>query len=205
MDIHFSDLATLFPTTPKATLQKVPVALNAAMDRFDISTGARAASFLAQIGHESGGFVYMAENLNYSAKALRGVFGKYFPSLDLANAYARQPQKIANRVYANRMGNGNEDSGDGWKYRGRGFIQLTGKETYEKFAKAMGLTLAEAIAYLETEAGAAMSAAWFWHRNNLNELADQGKFRLITQRINGGQNGAEHRESIYLSAKKLLG
>jgi putative chitinase len=205
MKVHFADLALLFPATPKPILQSLVTPLNAALDRYDISTGARIGSFLAQAGHESGGFAVMTENLNYSSKALRSVFGKYFPSDDLAEAYARQPQKIASRVYANRMGNGNEASKDGWAYRGRGYIQLTGKENYQAFADAMKITLSDAVGYLETQQGAAMSAAWFWHKRGLNGLADRGQFDKITLRINGGMNGYEDRLAKYEKAKGLFG
>jgi putative chitinase len=205
MQVHYSDLSAIFPSTPKAILVPTVEPLNAALDRYDISTGSRIAAFLAQVGHESGGFTAMVENLNYSATALTKVFGKYFPSEDLANAYARQPQKIASRVYANRMGNGNEASKEGWAYRGRGFIQLTGKETYTAFANSMKMSLSDAVSYLETREGAAMSAAWFWNKKGLNTFADQGRFQMLTLRINGGMNGYEDRVAKYEKAKKLFG
>ena len=205
MEIHYTDLASIYPSTAKATLEASLDPLSAAMNRFDISTGSRAAAFIAQAGHESGGFAHMIENLNYGAQGLRTTFGKYFTTVDLANAYARQPQKIANRVYANRMGNGNEASGDGWKYRGRGFIQLTGKDNYARFATAMGISLDKVIAYLETTEGAAMSAGWFWDSKSLNTLADQGNFKAITIRINGGTNGWEDRLAHFQKAKNLFG
>lgn len=178
--------------------------LNATFERYDIETPTRIAAFLAQVGHESAGFKATAENLNYSAKALRAVFRKYFPTDALANAYARQPQKIANRVYANRYGNGSEASGDGFRYRGRGFIQLTFRDNYRSFAGAFNMTLAEAVSYLETLDGACLSAGWYWDSRNLNQFADQNRFDTITQRINGGQNGAEDRRAHFAVAKRLL-
>jgi putative chitinase len=204
MRIHYSDLAAIFPQSPKKILEDTVDPINACLRRYDITTVTRASAFIAQVGHECGGFVHMAENLNYSADGLRRIFPRYFPTVDLANAYARNPQKIANRVYASRMGNGPESSGDGWRYRGRGYLQLSGKYNYELFAKAIENNLSDTISYLETREGAAMSAGWFWNAHRLNVFADQGNFKLITQRINGGQIGAEDREKKYLIAKKVL-
>jgi len=145
------------------------------------------------------------ENLNYSAKGLMGIFKKYFPTEDLANAYARQPQKIANRVYANRMGNGPEESGDGYKFCGRGLIQLTGKQNYTKFAEDLGISLEDTVAYLETSAGAVSSAGWFWDNNNLNQYCDKDDFVTLTKRINGGTIGLEDRKHHYEIALHALG
>lgn len=204
MQIHFTDLATLYPQTKKELLKASVEPLNVAMERYDISTLQRTACFLAQVGHESGGFSAIVENLNYSAQGLRSVFGKYFPTMDLANAYARKPEKIANRVYANRMGNGPENLGDGWRYRGRGMIQLTGRNNYELFAKAMKMSLPDTISYLETREGAAMSAGWFWDARGLNAMADHGLFKKMTIAINGGLNGYDDRLAHYEAARKLL-
>ena len=204
MQIHYTDLAALYPQTQKDLLLATVEPLNAAFAHFDITTVQRASCFLAQVGHESGGFRAIVENLNYSAEGLRKVFPKYFPTADLANAYARKPEKIANRVYANRMGNGPENLGDGWRYRGRGLIQLTGKRNYELFAAAMGMSLADTIAYLETREGAAMSAGWYWSANGLNSLADQGLFKKMTVAINGGLNGYKDRLAHYEKARNLL-
>ena len=205
MEIHFTDLASLYPQTHKDVLQATVTPLNDACARFDISTGSRIAAFVSQLGHESMGFVAMAENLNYSADGLHGTFPHYFPTVDLRNAYARQPQKIANRVYANRMGNGNEASGDGWQYRGRGYLQLTGKDNYQSFASYMEFSLADTVAYLETREGAAMSSGWFWAMRKLNQYADQGNFKGLTIKINGGTNGLADRLAHYEKAKKLFG
>jgi putative chitinase len=141
------------------------------------------------------------ENLNYGAKGLRGTFPKYFPTDEMALAYERQPEKIANRVYASRMGNGDETSGDGFKYRGRGLIQLTGCNNYTSFATDMGMSMEEAIDYLETYEGAAMSAAWFWWKNNLNQWADQEDMLTLTKRINGGTIGLQDRIHHFELAK----
>jgi putative chitinase len=205
MPIHFSDLASLYPQTPKAILQATVDPLNAAMHRCDISTGSRMAAFVSEVGHESMNFTRMSENLNYSAEGLHKTFPRYFPTQDLCNHYARQPQRIANRVYASRMGNGPEASGDGYRYRGRGFIQITGRENYIGFAKFMEMTLEDAVGFMETREGAAMSAAWFWTAHGLNTLADQGRYRDLTIRINGGLNGWDDRLAHYERAKRLLG
>lgn len=175
------------------------------LDEYQINTPKRVASFLAQCGHESGGFVFISENLNYSASGLMKVFPKYFPTQELANAYAKNPQKIANRVYASRMGNGDEASGDGFKYRGRGLIQLTGKDNYFWFAASLEITPEEASEYTQTFEGAAQSACWFWETNKLNALADANDFVTMTKRINGGTIGLKDREHHYEIALAMFG
>ena len=204
--ITAKQLDDILPQTGAAAVQKFIPGLNKVFAKYSINTEYRVAAFLAQAGHESGEFTAVVENLNYGAPALRTVFKKYFPSDAIAQAYARKPQAIANRVYANRMGNGTEASGDGYKYRGRGLIQLTGKNNYTAFAKSVNMTVDQAIAYLETAEGAVVSAAWFWHTNGLNAIADRGPsgFKDLTQRINGGQNGAAHRELLYSRALSVL-
>jgi putative chitinase len=157
----------------------------------------RIAAFLAQTAHESGGFTAVKENLNYGAKGLMGTFKKYFPNEEIAKQYERQPEKIANRVYANRMKNGDEASGDGFKFRGRGLIQLTGRDNYTRFAKASDMTLDEVVAYLETPAGAVASAGWFWDVNKLNIYCDKDDFVGLTRRINGGTIGLADRKHHY--------
>lgn len=179
-------------------------ALPKAMAKFEINTVNRLAAFLAQTAHESAGFTAHLENLNYSAKSLRAVFGKYFPNDALAESYARNPQKIANRVYANRMGNGPEASGDGWKYRGRGWLQITGHDNVSAFAKTIGMSIDEAVTYLETPEGGFMGAGWFWQTNGLNALADKGEITLISKRINGGTNGLAERIAYYGACQKGL-
>jgi len=172
-----------------------------ALDKFfvtyDINTKERIAAFLAQCVHESGGFKFLSENLNYGWQGLRKVFPNYFPTDELAKQYERQPEKIANKVYSNRMGNGPESSGEGWKYRGRGIIQLTGKNNYTNFAKAIDKPLEEVVDYLATFDGAIHSACWFWNKNNLNDLADSKNMKELTRRINGGYNGLEDRIKHY--------
>jgi len=149
------------------------------LDEYQINTPKRIAAFLAQCGHESGGFVFVTENLNYSASGLVRIFPKYFPDLATAKQYERNPQKIANRVYANRMGNGDEASNEGFKFRGRGILQLTGKDNYFWFGASLDLT------------------PWFWETNKLNALADAGDIKLMTKRINGGYIGLADREHHY--------
>ncbi len=204
--ITAKQLDDIMPAVGIATVQGFVGPINKALVKFGINNEYRVAAFIAQIGHESGEFTATKENLNYSATALRRVFRKYFPTDALANAYARKPQAIANRVYANRMGNGGEASGDGYRYRGRGLIQLTGKNNYTAFAMAMKMSLEEAVAYLETTEGAVFSAGWYWFKNGLNSLADRGPvgFKDVTQAINGGQNGAAHRELLYNRALSVL-
>lgn len=179
-------------------------ALNKVLDKYEINTPNRVAGFLAQCGHESLDFTVLKENLNYSIKGLTTVFRKYFPTEASAKTYERKPNLIANRVYANRMGNGPESSGDGWKYRGRGAIQLTGKNNYTAFAAAIGKTLDETIAYLDTLEGAIESACWFWKTNGLNAICDKDDIVTMTKKINGGTHGIEDRTARYTKAKSIL-
>ena len=167
------------------------------LEEYEINTPKRVSAFLAQCGHESGGFVFVTENLNYSASGLQRVFPKYFPTMEIAKQYERNPKKIASRVYANRMGNGDEASAEGWKFRGRGILQLTGKDNYFWFAASLNMTPEQAVDYLETFEGAAQSACWFWETNKLNALADAGDFVTMTKRINGGTIGLADREHHY--------
>ena len=167
------------------------------LEEYEINTPKRVAAFLAQCGHESGGFVFVTENLNYSASGLQRVFPKYFPTMEIAKQYERNAKKIASRVYANRMGNGDEASGEGFKFRGRGILQLTGKDNYFWFAASLNMTPEQAVDYLETFEGAAQSACWFWETNKLNALADAGDFVTMTKRINGGTIGLKDREHHY--------
>jgi putative chitinase len=168
---------------------------------YEINTPQRIAAFLAQCGHESGGWTTFEENLNYSAQGLRKIFGKYFPNDELAMAYQRQPEKIANRIYCNRMGNGDEASGDGYKYRGRGPIQLTGKANYTAFAKDMFEDWQNVVDNPDwvtyDKDFALMSAIWFWNKNKLNHEADIGDIKTMTKKINGGYIGLEDRIKHY--------
>jgi len=172
---------------------------------YDIDTVPRVAAFLAQCAHESGGFRAIKENLNYKAESLCKVWPRYFPSIDIARQYAQQPEKIANRAYANRMGNGPEESGDGWKFCGRGLIQLTGKDNYTRYAQSTEQSLDEASEHLTTFEGCVQSAAWFWEANNLNQYADSGDILTMTKRINGGTLGLEDRQKHYTHAIHILG
>jgi len=175
---------------------------------YDINTPQRVAAFVAQCAHESGGFKAIKENLNYRAETLRKLFPKYFPTDDLAREYASKPNKqeaIANRIYANRMGNGPEESGDGFRYCGRGLIQLTGKDNYTRYAQSTEQTVEEATEHLTTFEGCVQSAAWFWEANNLNQWADKGDILTLTKRINGGTIGLEDRIKHYNHALHVLG
>jgi len=165
------------------------------LPKYEIDTPKRIASFIAQCGHESGGWRVFSENLNYSAKALDAVFGKYFVRAGRdANEYARQPEKIANVVYANRMDNGDTDSGDGWRYRGRGPIQLTGKANYAAFSADMDVDAVDNPDKVSDDKEMAlMSAVWFWNKNGLNKYADSDDIKTMTKRINGGYIGLEDR------------
>ena len=163
-----------------------------------IDTRERVNMFLAQCGHESSGFSIFTENLNYSAKGLRGVFSKYFPDDATAISYERKPEKIANRVYANRMGNGPESSGDGWKYRGRGIIMITGKDNYTSFSKDAGIDAVNNPDLLSSDLTVIIkSAIWFWNKNNLNKFADAKDIVGATKKINGGAIGLDDRTKHY--------
>ena len=198
-------LKALFPKTKQSVLEGYVEPLHAVAEYYNMyDNPARLAGFLAQTAHESGGFNFIKENLNYSAKGLMTIFKKYFPNEELANQYAKQPAKIANRVYANRMGNGPEESGDGYKFCGRGLIQLTGKQNYTKFAADLGISIDETVAYLETPNGAVSSAGWFWDNNNLNQYCDKNDFVTLTKRINGGTIGLEDRKHHFDIAMKFL-
>jgi putative chitinase len=175
--------------------------------KFGINTPLRLAHFLAQCGHESGGFRLTQENLNYSAKGLNGIFKKYFPTEAAAAPYNRNPQKIANKVYSNRMGNGTEASGDGYKFRGRGYIQLTGKDNYTAFGKSIGIDMT-ANPDLVASQYALLSAAWFFTKNGLHKMADGGAtdavVTSITKRVNGGTIGLADRIKHFKEYYHLL-
>jgi len=183
-------------------------ALSKLLPEYKIDTPKRIAAFIAQCSHESGGFMVLQENLNYRPQTLRKIFPKYFPTDELANQYCSRPNKqeaIANLVYGNRMGNGDEASGDGYRYRGRGLIQLTGRDNYAFFAGSLGISVEEAAEYMATFEGAAQSACWFWETNNLNQWADKGDILTLTKRINGGTIGLEDRIKHYEHALHVLG
>jgi putative chitinase len=188
---------------PAPRAQEWADALNSAMDRFDIATPERQAGFLSQVGHESCLLTALSENLNYSATALLRVFPRHFDQ-DSAQAYQRNPEKIANRAYANRMGNGDEASGDGYRFRGRGLIQITGRANYQACGTALGQPLIDTPEMLEKPECAALSAAWFWASNGLNAIADRKDVAAMTQRVNGGTLGLDDRERLYAKVADVL-
>lgn len=174
--------------------------IDSVIDKFNINSVLRLSHFLSQCAHESGGFIHIRENLNYSAKGLMTVFPKYFKQPGLAEAYARKPERIASRVYGNRLGNGDESSGDGWHYRGRGYIQLTGKSNYAKFDGFVDDDIIKNPDLVATKYPL-LSAAWFFNVNNINSIADKGAtpndVRAVTKRVNGGQNGLADRQKYF--------
>ncbi|MDY7584972.1 glycoside hydrolase family 19 protein [Pseudomonas sp. CCI3.1] len=221
MPITLQQLLQILPNAGQVAGVFVPV-LNTAMNRYQIVGQKRMAAFIAQVGHESGHLARLVENLNYSADGLANTWPSRYAEPDgkgeyvkvqvsgkvrnkpntLALSVDRKPEQIANIVYGNRMGN--TEQGDGWKYRGRGLIQITGKNNYRACGDALGLDLITQPELLEKPQHACMSAAWFWATNGLNTLADAGKFDAITQRINGGQNGSADRQALYARALKVL-
>ena len=221
MPITLQQLLQIFPNAGQVAGVFVSV-LNTAMNRYQIVGQKRMAAFIAQVGHESGHLARLVENLNYSADGLANTWPSQYAEPDgkgeyvkvqvsgkvrnkpntLALSVDRKPEQIANIVYADRMGN--TEQGDGWKYRGRGLIQITGKNNYRACGQALGLDLMAQPELLEKPRHACMSAAWFWATNGLNTLADAGKFGAITQRINGGQNGAADRQALHAKALKVL-
>lgn len=185
-------------------LTKITNGLNDAFTRFEINTPLRQQHFLAQVLHESGNLKFLKENLNYSAAGLLTTFKKYFPTEDLAKQYERQPDKIANHVYANRMGNGTEASGDGAKFKGRGYIQLTGKDNYHGLTEATQVDFVNHPELLETYEYAALSAGWYWSKTGLNALADKDDIVSITKRINGGTLGLDDRRAKLATLKTII-
>jgi putative chitinase len=184
------------------------------LPKYEINNIQRISAFIAQCSHESANFTVLKENLNYSAEGLNKVFSKYFIRAGRdAGTYARNPEKIANVVYANRMGNDDIASGDGWRFRGRGVIQLTGKDNYKAFGKSTKLTTLETIDYLETRRGALESACWYWKTNNLNKWVDINDFDGLSDSINlgrktsaiGDANGFADRKALFIQACKILG
>lgn len=202
-DFTTSQLAQIIPGNPH--VDHWYGALNLLLPDYEIDTPQRVAAFLAQCAHESGSFKFLKENLNYRAVTLRKVFPKYFPDDSIAEAYAMQPEKIANRVYASRMGNGDEASGDGFRYCGRGLIQLTGKNNYTAFANSIDTPVEEIPEFLSTFEGAVQSACWFWETNNLNVQADASDIKTMTRKINGGFIGLEDRVKHYEHALHVFG
>ena len=176
------------------------------LPKYEITTANRIAGFFAQVGHESSGLKTLEENLFYRAETLDKIFPKYFKNAGRnAAEYAKQPEKIANIVYASRMGNGDTASGDGYKFRGRGAIQLTGRENYTNFGKTIGLTAEQVIDYVQTKKGALESACWYWKSRNLNAACDASDIVKMTKLVNGGTIGLEDRRKHYNEALAILG
>lgn len=202
MQITLEQLRQLLPRNPY--VEQWYAALLQLLPEYQIDTPQRIAAFIAQCAHESAEFTALKENLNYRAESLMRTWPRHFPTMEIAQQYARQPERIANRAYANRMGNGDEASGDGWRYCGRGLIQLTGKSNYQAFADSIETPLEEIPEYLQTFEGAVQSACWFWETNNLNRFADAGDIKGLTRAINGGFNGLEDRIKHYEHALHVL-
>lgn len=180
-------------------------AMQDVLPKYDINTPERVAGFMAQTGHESNGYKVLTENLNYSAKALDAIFGKYFKRAGRdAQEYHRQPEKIANVIYASRMDNGNTGSGDGWRFRGGGILQLTGRSNYTRFGESVGMSAEEATDYVRTKEGALESACWFWKTNNLNKYCDNNDITTLSKRVNGGTIGLEDRIKHWNHAMELF-
>ena len=177
--------------------------LNETFAKYDISNPKRQAAFIGQCSHESGNFRTLEENLHYSAAALMRVWPSRFPNLEVANQYASNAEKIANKVYAGRMGN--TEDGDGWKYHGRGLIQLTGKDNYERCGSSLGVDLIGHPDWLLDPKYAALSAGWFWNKKGLNSLADASDIETMTKRINGGLIGLDDRKAKIAKALSVLG
>ena len=204
--LTLSQLKQLLPRNPY--VEHWHHALSQLLPDYDINTPNRIAAFVAQCAHESGGFMVLKENLNYKAATLRKIFPKYFPNDQIAQEYASKPNKqvaIASKVYANRMGNGDEASQEGYKFCGRGLIQLTGRSNYQAFADSLEMSIDDVPEYLATFEGAAQSACWFWETNKLNQWADAGDILTLTKRINGGTIGLEDRKKHYDHALHVLG
>lgn len=205
-ELTLNQLQQLIPKNPY--VKQWHTALAQLLPDYEINTPKRSAAFIAQCAHESGNFTQLRENLNYRWQTLRKIFPKYFPTDELAQQYASMPNKqeaIASLVYANRMGNGPPHTGDGYRYAGKGLIQLTGKDNYTWFAASLGITVEAAAEYLETFEGAAQSACWFWETNKLNQWADADDILTLTKRINGGTIGLEDRIKHYKHALHVLG
>jgi len=197
------DINKLKGHVPDAVIAQLPDT----MAKFELNTPLRLAHFLAQAGHESGGFKAVNENLNYGAKGLLGIFKKYFPSSEKALAYERKPEKIANLVYGGRMGNGPEATGEGYKFRGRGYIQLTGKDNYKAFDAVVTENILETPDLVATKYPL-LSAAWFFHKNGLHKIADKGATDAVvtevTKRVNGGTIGLPDRIKHFKEYYSLL-
>ena len=203
MKIEASQIWAISPNCKQEVAEGLAECLPGVLEKYAITTSLRVAHFLAQTAHESAGFTHFEENLNYSEAGLENTFPKEFRTVRAAD-YARNPEKIANRVYANRMGNGDEASGDGWKFRGRGLIQLTGHENYEAFSKHSGKDAIQDPDLLSTVEGAAESAAWYWLERDINKPADEDEVVTVTKLINGGTLGLDERKQLLEIAKRVV-
>ena len=179
-------------------------ALSKALPDYEINTPQRLAAWFGETKVESANYTAIKENLNYRPESLVRLWKSHFPTMEIANQYAHNPEAIANRAYGGRMGNGDESSGDGWKFCGRGLIQLTGRDNYQAFADSLQISVDDAAQYLETFEGCVQSACWFWENNNLNALADQGNIDAISKKVNGGTEGLENRRNFYHQALQIL-
>lgn len=208
MSLTPEQLRAIVPGLLFAPAERVVSALLPALEAFELTSPVRLAAFLSQCAHESQGFTKTQENLMYSATRLMQVWPKHFPTLMAAQRYSGHPAMIANRAYALRNGNGTEASGDGWKYRGRGYIQLTGKAQYKRCGEALALDLLAHPELLELPGGAAQSACWYWADRGCSDLADENterNFALITRIINGAERGLAERTAYWTRAKAVLG
>jgi len=179
-------------------------ALSKVLPDYDITTVQRVASFLGETYVESAGYTAIQENLNYRPETLMKTWPSHFPTMDIANQYGHHPEQIANRAYAGRMGNGPEESGDGWKFCGRGLIQLTGRANYQAFADSISTPIDQLPDFLQTFEGCVQSACWFWEANNLNQYADQGAIDHESRIVNGGTLGLQERRAAYERALQIL-
>ena len=203
MKVTLDQLWNFYEDTDDFVLEKFVDPINKVIEEFEINTPNRLSMFLAQIGHESAGLTRLHENLNYKAARLTQIFPKYFRDVD-PDEYANNPEKIANRVYCNRMGNGDERSGDGYRFRGRGAVQLTGRSNYVACGEDLEVDLVANPDYLETPEGAIRSAAWFWDQHDLNDWADKKDVMTVTKKINGGTIGLEERKELFEEALTIF-
>jgi putative chitinase len=197
-------LKAAFPRITTAAAKMVAEFAPKAMAKFNITTPRRVSAFLAQCAHESGLFTARRENLNYSAEGLMRTWPKRFTSMGTALRYARKPEAIANFVYANRGGNGDVESGDGWRFSGKGWLQITFRNNVTALAKALGKTVDETVAYLLTDEGGFMGAAWFFSINRLNELADGWQITALSKKVNGGTHGLAERIKFSNALRRAL-
>ena len=203
MVITNEQMIKLLGANKQDLINKLLPNLNVSLNKWEINTNLRVSHFLAQILHESAGFLYIKENLNYSADGLLKIFPKYFTE-ESAKLYARNPSKIANKIYGNRMGNGNESTGDGYKFCGRTYIQLTGKDNYTLISKDLGVDFVSKPELLETEKYAIEVSCWFWNKNKLNQFADLDDVMTITKKINGSTIGLLDRKQWLTKCKTVF-